>query len=347
MLRKQRFRPAVTTFPVASGTPAISVSVVRDDGTLQLLRNIDGQWGWWGGRTQPRDRNTNTPIGITSNPSALYYSGNQTVWSFAIGADHNLWAYGHDWVSLGNPGVAHVSLASDPSAINYTGGTENVFVIGDDGNLYADHFDGNRWIWNSQLLHPPGIDRINSDPAVANYTGDTENVFIIGNDGNLYADHFSPGIGWGWVNLGNPGVALASDPSAINYAADTENVFAIGSDGNLHARHYDPRSGWVWANLGNPGVGFVSDPAADNFVDGAENVFVMGDDGNLWAAHYGPADGWSWKNLYNPGVKVTFVSDPAAITVANIEDVLLLDSNGNVWAAHYSGCWSWVNHGQS
>jgi hypothetical protein len=267
------------------------------------------------------------------------------------------------WSDLSSPSVG---VASAPAVINYQyqapGGTlhENVFLIGRDGNLYVDSWNGTKWNWAD--LHTPagGVLLTESSPAVINYqqNGGTlhENVFAIGTDGNLYVDSWN-GSKWKWSDFGDPpsGVRIAGALAVTNYQAAggalVENVFATGTDGNLYVDSWNGTK-WAWVAEGNPGVGIGSSPSVMNYQASGgnlqENVFLVGLDGTLYNDHWNGSS-WRWVTLGVPGLGVT-ANEIATPAVGNYQEaggtldqcVFVTGSDGKLYNDDYNGGgWTW------
>ena len=85
------------------------------------------------------------------------------------------------------------TMASAPAAIAWTtsDGTPqiNVFLRGEDGQLYERYWNSQNWIWNDGHGAPPGTAMASAPAAVTWITPDGEpqvNVFLRGEDGRLY-----------------------------------------------------------------------------------------------------------------------------------------------------------------
>jgi hypothetical protein len=118
------------------------------------------------------------PPGVIGSPAAINYSVGSATYEnvFLAGTDGNLYrdqfspvAGSWSWASLGNPGG--VRFAGSPAVINYSVGSatyENVFLAGNDGNLYRDQFSpvAGSWSWAS-LGNPGGATNASAGRTVA------------------------------------------------------------------------------------------------------------------------------------------------------------------------------------
>jgi hypothetical protein len=154
-----------------------------------------------------------TPLPQASTAVANYPGSDGTLHenAYLLGPTGQLYVDVYDggnwsWANLSTEGVP---LAGTPAVSNFpsSDGTlhENVYVLGSDGNLYLDVYDGGSWSWVN--LGNGGVS-LSSTLGVINYPGSDgtlhENVFVQGADGNLYLDAYDGGV-WKWVNLGSPG----------------------------------------------------------------------------------------------------------------------------------------------
>jgi hypothetical protein len=201
--------PAVANYQVAGGPLDENVFGLGSTGDLYLDSFNGAKWNWTDLGTpgpavtsfgsgpvvvsyQATGQSLSEQVFLTGNGGQLYY------WAlYDNGAQSK-------WMGLGYG--AGGEMLDQPAAIDYqvAGGTlhENVFVTGQDGNLYLDFWDGTGW--NYVNLGGPGAGGdISPDisPAAINYltSGGVlhEHVFVTGNDGNLYADYWD-GTQWAW-----------------------------------------------------------------------------------------------------------------------------------------------------
>jgi alpha-tubulin suppressor-like RCC1 family protein len=202
-----------------------------------------------------------TPEQITLAPgvsptavAAGQYSG------YAIGSDHNLYAWGQDGGQLGDGSTASsdpvqntpekITLAPGVTPTAIAAGWLDGYAIGSDGNLYAWGDDATGEIGNG-TLDTTGITPQNTPTKVSLPVGVTPTAiaagyltaYAIGSDDNLYA--------WGWNGLDNLGdgisnvteprrttpevITLAPGVTPKSIAVGYATAYAIGSDGNLYA----------------------------------------------------------------------------------------------------------------
>ena len=362
--------PAVINYQVGSVTHE-NAFVTGNDGNLYLDYWNGAKWTWQnlGNGGQAGDFVTGVPAVINYQVGGVIHenvfvtgTGNKLYLDYWNGAK---WT----WQDLGNDGGALISDTT-PTVINYQVGNvthENVFVTGQNGNLYLDYWNGAKWSW--QKLGDDGSALDEATPAVINYQVGSvthENVFVTGDDGNLYLDYWN-GAKWTWQSLGNDGVKgdqfTASDPAVINYQVGGvlhENVFVqgfnsgpgFGGPTNLYLDYWNGAK-WTWVNLGTrAGPLDVSDPAVINYPVGAvthENVFITGNGGNLYLDYWNGAK-WTWVNLGIPAGALDFSSPPAVINypvgAVTHENVFVTGQNGNLYLDYWNGAkWTWANLG--
>ena len=160
------------------------------------------------------------------------------------------------WANLGHPGPA---LTSDPVVIKDTAGNEDVFAIDSAGTIWEKWYTPSTGGWSGWLnLGAPDGTKLRGRPWVmfSEVTGNVE-VYAKDSAGNVQQLWYTPDTGeWsGWLNLGQPGPALASDPVVVKDTAGNEDVFATDSAGTFWEKWYTPGTrGWSgWLSLGSPG----------------------------------------------------------------------------------------------
>ena len=261
------------------------------------------------------------------------------------------------WDNLWRPDPPQ--LIGYPVVVKNASGRLEVFVMGDDGNLYHI-FQAPSWTSWESLGNAAGV--AGTPAAVLDSRGQLR-VFTIGTDSNLYYRVQTANDQWlEWVSLGNPGVPLELNPGKSQLVQLNANgqleAFAVGNDGNFyHIRETTP-GGWsAWKNLGNPPtvIGFRT---TGRNADGRLVVFIVGDpnvgggDGRLWYTWQTTPNGEfeaGWAPLGSPGiVEWALVSTPAVGTNADgrLEIFAVAQSldriNGvfHIWQTDFLGGWS-------
>jgi hypothetical protein len=87
---------------------------------------------------------------------------------------------------------------------------QHAFVIGGDGNLWQDSWDGHAWVWNN-LGKPAGVGIDTATDAASLYQNagvTVQNdkdiyVYVIGSDDKVWLDKWNGSV-WSWKKLGNP-----------------------------------------------------------------------------------------------------------------------------------------------
>jgi hypothetical protein len=150
-------------------------------------------------------------------------------------------------MAISAPVPAGATNVSSPSAVyNPDRDSIEVFVIGDDGNLYDNYWDGSAWQWAP--LGAPAGHTVSSPNAVYHPTFQSMFVFVIGDDGHLYVWN---GVARAWEDKGVPSdlpnpASSVSSPSAVHRhsgGVDQIAVFVKGDNARLYARYL---SGTTW-----------------------------------------------------------------------------------------------------
>jgi hypothetical protein len=136
-------------------------------------------------------------------------------------------------MAISVPVPAGATNVSEPSAVyNPDRDSIDVFVIGDDGNLYDNYWDGSAWQW-APLGAPLGH-TVRNPSAVYHPTLHSMVVFVIGNNNHLFEWN---GVGSGqWYDRGPaPGGGGLSPPSAV-YRSGTNQilVFVVANDVSMY-----------------------------------------------------------------------------------------------------------------
>jgi uncharacterized protein YkwD len=264
------------------------------------------------------------------------------------------------WDSMG--GIA----GSGPAAASWGSGRLDLFIRGQDGQLWHDAKNGANWAGWEPL---GGI--ITSDPAAVSWGVNRIDVFARGQDLQLWHRSFD-GASWsGWEPLGGilssgPGVAswgtgrldvvargqdlqlwhrafigaswgpweplggiLSAAPTAASWAANRIDVFGRGQDAQLWHKWFDGTSWSDWEPLG--GI-LASGPGAASSAGGRLDVFIAGQDRQLWHRWFS-ASGWSaWTPM---GGLLT--ADPGAASQGGSTDVFVRGTDLAVWHTQVTG----------
>lgn len=189
------------------------------DGQVHALRGIDNNWAWV-------TVGAPTATTVPGKPAAIAYPDGPVhrVRLFATGADGHLYRAHPDgpswsWVDMGKP--AGAGLASGPpAAVTYedvnAGRQIHVFVRGQNGHLYANHFNGYEWTWHA-LGQVKGKTPVVGPPAAVAFQDGAMAPIVhayVRCEGNtLGLFHYIGGVGtWADVQPGAPASGLLADP---------------------------------------------------------------------------------------------------------------------------------------
>ncbi len=287
---------AISRNSIDSGTEVdIYCYVIGSDGNLYVRYSEDngGTWQW---KNREAPQGTTLAAG-TSTSIAFFDYTRQSVYTFAAGQDNNLYAHYGDgnqwhWQPLGQPtttGVANTGgyvpgavtfLTDVTKAGNVISSNEAiiVFVLGEDGQLYACYSPaaGTDWQWKylGEPYHvPPPQSSIQSFFGNALLVATESNagiftwpIFVgaVGYDFKLYMDFTtdaSEGTSavWEWQPRGSPtGVVLTSIIGAVCFFVaagswtDSQIFIFVNDDGNdVHTCRWDG-SQWTWHDQQGP-----------------------------------------------------------------------------------------------
>jgi hypothetical protein len=348
-----------------SGVRQIYAFVNSNDGRL-LVNYWDGSaWNW---------ADQGTPPGTTVNgtPGSISYSegGQQRIYAFVRGNDGQLYVNYWDgsawnWQNQGSPSGTNV--ASSPSVITYSeGGVQQIyaFVLGSDGALYVNYWNGSGWQWANQGTPAPRRN-LNSQPSVVTFTqGGTQRIyaFAISDGGGLYVNYWD-GSAWNWTDQGTPpGTTLAGTPSATAYlVSGSPRIYTfVGSvDGRVHVNYWDG-STWQWADQGNPFGGAIFTPAggAISYSTGGERIYAFTlypVDPTEVLVNYWDGSAWQWQNLGAPPTTGVARSDnrwsPLSVITYNEGSTDMIYAflrwgNGRLYVLRWDGAeWAWFDQG--
>jgi hypothetical protein len=217
--------------------------------------------------------------GITSNPSAVSWSnstaridvvaftGNPPTAVSKIAYYNSAWEAG--WSSLGIPAGVTLHNTPGPAITSSASSRLEVFVRGDNGNLYWTRWNGSAWsAWSSPVSAPPGGIQANTRPAVAAINGV---IFVIARGANadgtgaLYQRKFKTATStWdaSWALVGTAGAAGIGSPALSLAPAGGSSVRA-----DLYVR--DASNGWLHQMS-------ATQPSATSFSWSGASFFPLG-----------------------------------------------------------------------
>jgi hypothetical protein len=159
-------------------------------------RPAASQWTWLD-MNKPETANIRAPMGavtVMDTPTSP-----QRPHVFVEGDDFNLWCRWYSgtewsWLNMGKPDTANiVGLAGAVTLMDTPASAQsaNVFVTGNDGNLWCHSTSGTEWYWTNMgkpqtanISGPLGTVTVMDTPT----STQRPHVFVRGNDGNLWVD---------------------------------------------------------------------------------------------------------------------------------------------------------------
>lgn len=252
----------------------------------------------------------------------------------------------------GQSADALIPLSTGIGAVSY-GNTVFDFVVGSDGHLWENTWNGSTGYW-TDLGASPGNARV----GVTNWNSQLY-VFIAGSDGHLWMDHWG-GSTWYWTDLGVPphgfrnGVAGAGAASWGNYFY----AFFVGSDGHLWVDYWNTSS-WGWYDQGTPPnvpLGGSLTAGIGTAISGnTVSVFVQSYSAYAWVDYWNGST-WQWTNLGvppypgNPSEGVSICNGGgAAVAYGGLVEAFIGDCAGlgHLWMDSWTGSSSyWDDRGR-
>ncbi len=203
-------------------------------------------------------------------------------------------------VSVPSGGGSSPSGTSRPYVVQY-GSELDVFVRGDDGNIWKNTWGGSSWSGFSSL----GGGSLVGDPVATTYTNGSYSeldVFALGSNGQVYKDTWN---GSSWSGFSSLGGTMASNVSVLQYGSELD-VYARGANGDLWNIGWNGSSWGTWGDMGGSG-NLAANPYAMQF--GAEmDVFIRNTTGTVLKDTW---NGSSWSGLNALGGNVA--SSPFAL----------------------------------
>lgn len=226
------------------------------------------QWHWADQGVPPNSWVSELGIGACTYNQA----GIQKIYCFTAGLnDSSLYVNYWDgtawhWANQGVP--PNTVVASTPSVITFEEGEIQriyVFMIGLDGHLHVNFWDGAQWRWADEGT-PPNTISVRYCTAVARTGADLQKieVFMWASDDHLY-DYAWDGATWQWIDIGPSPNGAGKQPSVIAHVNDfgiqATWVFFTAANGHLEVAYFDG-SQWAWVDLGTPPNQTLSGPPA-------------------------------------------------------------------------------------
>jgi hypothetical protein len=276
---------------------------VGQDGRLYASRA--GRWGVIGAPAASALSTTAavTPLVLGPGHFVLY----------ATGRNGLLYARGYRsgrgwsrWAVIGRPAGAALSTTSPVAAVLSRSGTETVFAVGQDGQVYLRSWSRGAWGPWAELARPAA--------AAVSVTARLEivrrpnhlSIYAVGADGQLYVRAFVSGRWAPWVLLGRPDASALSpdaEPVVTDVGATHLSVFAVGQDGQAYTRSYTAPAWGAWTALGRPAESGLSTGAPVATVSGDalhRDVIAVGQDGALYTSTWTAGAWQAWSPIGRP-----------------------------------------------
>ncbi len=270
------------------------------DGELWLATNDGGQWRW---------TSHGRPAGVWlvggHGAVAPQYGGRAQ--AFVRGNDGNLWSRSWSgtawrWTNVGQPPATGTrGIAGSAGAVVVDRTRPNVFVRGNDGNLWLAEWTGTAWRWRGQG-RPDGVS-VQAGYGAAALGFARPAAVVLGTDGNLWRRTWN-GTSGTWAKIGQPG--RIHSPAGVSSGPDYTDlqVFVRGADGRIWRNRAAQPDGWqspqpipgAGVNVGYGVVTFGYEAVQETM------VFVKGSDRQLWVlASRTSANDWRWIRGGSPG----------------------------------------------
>jgi hypothetical protein len=301
------FRDTVSVAGVPVASPVLMYDFVSSvDGNLYVNWWNGSQWQW-SNQGRPPNTTVSNGLGVITFQEN---DGTRKIHAFVIGGDGHLfvnWWNGSNWQwsNQGNPTATTALIGPGVITFQHTDGTRRIFafVMGKDGNLHVDWWDGSNWKW-SNLGRPPNT-TVSSGPGVITFQENDGtrkiHAFVIGGDGHLWANWWD-GSQWQWSDQGGANQSIGlTGPGAITYQdnAKKQHIYVFTHNSILQVNYWDG-SNWQWANLGKPlNTNIISGAGVVTFKDdkGTQRTyaFTVGSDGHLYVCYWDGSQ-WQWSD---------------------------------------------------
>jgi hypothetical protein len=255
---------------------------------------------------------------------------------------HKYWENGtgpvNGWSAWGSIGQPPVGSASSPSVSSPEQGVIQVFVRGNDNQIWNNHWT------HGQGGAPGGWSGWGAVPKTGNATwapaasfgkDNQPDVFYRGTDGAIWYTRFDTTLGWtAPVSLG--GYSMASPAVTTNMSRRLQ-VVVEGSDNRVYLKWADDPNAWsAWEQIPNALTSMAPTVTTQN--EGQFHIFFRGySDATMYDEYCcAPVNPW-----VGPGAipNVSLVSSPAAIRM----HVFYRSSEGDVLETYYDPSLGWTS----
>lgn len=290
-----------------------------------------------------------TGIGTTSNTASAMqlFAGNAggQIW----GKDYNPFVEPWGWQPWGTMTLPYnnsIPIVGSPAATSRSAASRDLFVRGNDNQLYYRNWDSQAGAWSSWFwIQGPNNSTINASPAVTSIPGveGAMTVAVRGSNNQIYLKNYHPApLGWSaWMGIGAPPGGAISSPAIAVHLYKYIHVVVRGGNGAIWDRSWNADTG-TWSSWVSLGGTLASAPALTASRSGDEIYLVArGGDNAIW--YRKGTFGWSpWASL--GGVAL---GDPAATSRdEHGVDVFHIGTDSKVQHRRYvpaTGTWtSWM-----
>lgn len=300
-------------------------SVPVNVGTWVNVGTKVGEKGWNGYSTAPHlHYMTSTGATAWTNPADRYAAP----WGTGIAAVDFIES---PWTSLAIGQSYRSQNASDPGVAATAVGRYDLFVRGENNDVYRSIYQGGTWgAWAAlQAVGTSGVD------AVARGNSDVD-VYVRGLGNEVWHRQTNGGVWSNWLSLSFPTGAATGDPGAAWKGGLDVDVFTRGDNNALYSRYIN-LAGWTLRDgvlTGGADAYYCGNSRTVVTLRGVDRVWARTITGLNGAVSYG-----AWEDLGNPnGVFAT--SDPTVVCTTTSTDVFVRGNDKQLYQKTKTGA-SW------
>lgn len=201
----------------------------------------------------------------------------------------------HPWARIGNlvvsPGAQVTAVRSRPGRID-------LFVVGQDGNVYTIWWTAEKG-WQDWVQPGPKKASFGAQVIALATDEDRLELFATGADGAIYTNYIKEGTWKGWFPIGELKVPLESAVSAIAPWNSHVDLFVVGADGRVYSTYSDLLGKWgEWFPI--PSQKAMRNSQVGTLVEGDNNIalFSMGKDGQVYWTESHQTKSWrAWSSI--------------------------------------------------
>ncbi|MFC5700752.1 lipase family protein [Cohnella faecalis] len=228
-----------------------------------------------------------------------------------------------------------------PAGIIAVGERPYCFVIGKDGHLWCNWWDGYEWVWSDHgrpdgttVLLPFGVVK----------TGDERPyVFVQCSDGNLYFNWWHGAASkWQWTLHPSPSDFSGKIAGPIGaVSVQSSPLYLVHNNGQAFV-HYWNGSDWAWSNQRIPGGKLAAAGIGACVVDDYRAYGFFNCSDGMVLSNYMTGSSmseWVWYDQNKPAA-LTIASSIGAVGIDNRPYYFVVSADGEVWS-------NWWDSGQS